>query len=174
MLVEMAPSPEPLFDGGERPRGGIEIRLRFPSDPLAVRSALGGVLHGLGYADLPDEVRGALELVLAEALNNVVIHAHADRSDGMIEVRVLHDGQPEPVLSCELIDDGRPMPDGAMPLTHPAELGGDTGTLPEGGFGWLLIREFARDLDYERRGGCNRLTFHLDAAPPGPGRAEEA
>ena len=33
--------------------------------------------------------------------------------------------------------------------------------LPEGGFGWHLIRTLTRDLAYVRSGGCNRLSFLL-------------
>lgn len=142
---------------------GVEVRIRFPSDPLAVRSALGGVLQGLTYVELPAEVRGTLELVLAEALNNVVEHAHGGRRDGAVEVRVAHDGSERaPVLTCELIDDGDPMPDGEAPTPCSLEIEADAALLPEGGFGWLLIRELARDVDYERMGNRNRLRFQLD------------
>lgn len=165
MLVEMEPSAAPIAPQADPARSEVEVRIRFPSDQRAVRSALGGVLQGLNYVDLPSEVRGVLELVLAEALNNVVIHAHAHRPDGVIEVRVLHDASGKaPVLTCELIDDGVPMPDGQAPRPCSVEIEGDTALLPEGGFGWMLIRELARDVDYRRTDGRNRLTFQLDAA----------
>jgi serine/threonine-protein kinase RsbW len=38
----------------------------------------------------------------------------------------------------------------------------ETATLPEGGFGWFLIRTLSRDLDYRREGGRNLLSFRLD------------
>ena len=141
------------------------MRILFPSDPLAVRSALSGVIHGLGHLDLPDDVRGTLELVLAEALNNVVEHAHGGRGDGAIEMSVAHDAGPGAhTLTCELIDDGEPMPGGEPPRTS-VEFALDAADLPEGGFGWMLIRELARDVDYARCGERNRLRFQLDVRP---------
>ena len=148
----------------DRPaRGTVEVRMIFPSDPLAVRSALGGVLQGLSYLGLSPDLKGTLELVLAEALNNVVEHAHAGRGDGAIEVRVAHDAlEGAPILVCELIDDGAPMPGDGLPT--PPDLGTEIADLPEGGFGWMLIRELARDVNYARCGERNRLRFHLDCA----------
>jgi serine/threonine-protein kinase RsbW len=35
--------------------------------------------------------------------------------------------------------------------------------LPEGGFGWYLIRTLARDVRYDRNGVTNCLTFWLPA-----------
>ena len=167
MRAEMNIPIETRVEASQAPRG-VEIRIRFPSDPLAVRSALGGVLQGLTYVELSTEVRGTLELVLAEALNNVVEHAHGGRMDGVIEVRVAHDGSEKaPVLTCELIDDGAPMPEGEAPMPCSLEIEADAALLPEGGFGWLLIRELARDVDYERMGGRNRLRFQLDIASNG-------
>jgi serine/threonine-protein kinase RsbW len=143
----------------------MEIRIRFPSDPMAVRSALGGVREGLSYVRLPADVQGKLELVLAEALNNVVEHAHAGRADGIVEMRVRHDGSDRaPVLTCELIDDGVPMPDGSPAPPPSLEIEADAALLPEGGFGWMLIHELAQDVGYERFEGRNRLRFQLDAA----------
>ena len=150
--------------------GTIEVRITFPSDPLAVRSALGSVLHGLSYLAMPEDARGTLELVLAEALNNVVEHAHGGRGDGAIEMRVSHDAaRAADTLSCELIDDGAPMPGGSPPPTS-VEIALDAADLPEGGFGWFLIRELARDVDYARCGERNRLRFRLDmGADPAAG-----
>ena len=144
-----------------RRRRAVEVRILFPSDPLAVRSALGGVLHGLAYLELSPDACGTLELVLAEALNNVVEHAHGGSGDGSIEIRVVHDAAyGASALICELIDDGAPMADGPPGPEAP-----DAASLPEGGFGWMLIRELARDIDYARLGDRNRLRFHLDVAP---------
>lgn len=138
----------------------LEVRILFPSDPLAVRSALATVLKGLSYLELSEDVFGTLELVLAEAMNNVVEHAHGDSGGGAIEVAVSHQGG---ALTCELIDDGIPMPDGDPPAPEGVVLPDEIDDMPEGGFGWLLIRELACDLDYARSEGRNRLTFRLDA-----------
>ena len=157
----LADADAPAEAPARRPRGMVEVRMTFPSDPLAVRSALSGVLQGLSYLALSPDLRGTLELVLAEALNNVVEHAHGGRGDGAIEVRVAHEAAGGvPVLVCELIDDGAPMPGDGLPM--PPDLGAEIADLPEGGFGWMLIRELARDVDYARCGERNRLRFRLD------------
>ena len=44
--------------------------------------------------------------------------------------------------------------------------------LPEGGFGWFLIRQLAWDVRYVREGRTNRLFLAIDlAALAGPGIA---
>ena len=53
------------------------------------------------------------------------------------------------------------MPDGGPPKGHPAELGVDMQDLPEGGFGWFLIRTLTTDLRYRREAGRNRLSFQM-------------
>ena len=147
-----------------RHRGPIEVRLRFPSDPLAVRSALRSVLSGLSYLELSQDACGNLELVLAEAMNNVVEHAHGGRLDGLIEVRVAHAEADGSAVVCELIDDGVPLPPSGPPQGTWPEIPDDVADLPEGGFGWMLIRELVHDLDYGRFGDRNRLRFRLDVA----------
>lgn len=65
-------------------------------------------------------------------------------------------------IGCLLVDQGAPMPGGTLPEGSQA---GRTGLaladLPEGGFGWHLIRSLTRDLAYTRVAGTNRLSFLL-------------
>jgi serine/threonine-protein kinase RsbW len=35
------------------------------------------------------------------------------------------------------------------------------GDMPEGGFGWLIIRQLARDVAYVREDGVNQLSFRI-------------
>ena len=164
MLADPKTAAKPSPDAGRRHRGPVEVRLRFPSDPMAVRSALRSVLSGLSYLELSQDCCGNLELVLAEAMNNVVEHAHGGRLDGLIEVRVARAEDDGGAVVCELIDDGAPLPEGGPPEGSWPEIPPDVADLPEGGFGWMLIRELAHDLDYGRYGGRNRLRFRLDIA----------
>ena len=145
-----------------RRNGRLELRMIFPSDLIAVRTALGSALSGLRYLELNEEDSGTVELVLAEAMNNVVEHAYAGTS-GVIELRVANctDG-----LFCEVLDDGAGMeglPSGDDPSDGPPAPVED---MPEGGFGWFLIRSLARDLSYAREHGRNRLSFRIDLADP--------
>lgn len=137
--------------------GRLELRLIFPSDPIAVRTALSSTMSGLDYLRLKDEDRSTVELVLAEAMNNVVEHAYAD-APGLVELRIAN--EPDG-LFCEVLDDGAPMPAGSPP---PGLLGEDTDILddlPEGGFGWFLIRELTVDLAYTHSDGRNQLSFRV-------------
>ncbi len=145
-----------------RREGRLELRMIFPSDLIAVRTALGSALSGLRYLELSEEEGGTVELVLAEAMNNVVEHAYRDGS-GVIELRVANSADG---LFCEVLDDGKGMsglPAGTGPELEPPP---PTDDMPEGGFGWFLIRSLARDLHYAREDGRNRLTFRIELSGP--------
>jgi serine/threonine-protein kinase RsbW len=103
---------------------------------------------------LTDDSRGTVEIVLAEVLNNVAEHAYA-HYPGQIDVRITSG---EGFLFVRLTDTGLPMPGGDLP-------GGALGKsvniqdLPEGGFGWYLIRSLSQELTYLRDGAENVLSF---------------
>lgn len=142
-------------DGGRGAPGGV-TRISIDSEPLAVRAALAHLFDSLLLRSLPGEERDAAEIVLAEVLNNVVEHAYAS-GRGEIEVALqLSRGR----LTCEITDTGAPMPEQQMPAGRDVTSGPEE-PLPEGGFGWSLIRTLARDLDYRRTDGINRLSFRL-------------
>lgn len=95
-----------------------------------------------------------LRLCLAEALNNIVEHAYSGAEGKPIFADVaFNDGGYEVIL----IDEGVPMPGGAPPLGENEFELDDIENLPEGGFGWLLIRNEMDNVHYERRDGCNVL-----------------
>lgn len=109
----------------------------------------------------PDEA-GTLELILAEVLNNIVEHSYADSGHGTITLSMVRDRRG---LSCSVSDDGVPLPvdcltraDDDTDRPHPE-------SLPEGGFGWFLIRDLAEDLGYRRENGRNLLAFRLPLQP---------
>lgn len=132
------------------------INLVFPSNSLAVRKALKSVQDGLRYLGLNDEEKGVVEIVLAETLNNIVEHAYAGRENGVIELN-LHTA--EQMLRVEVCDDGHPMPNNALPEGAVHNLDVSEHELPEGGFGWFLIRELTSELHYERRQSSNCLSY---------------
>jgi serine/threonine-protein kinase RsbW len=137
--------------------------LVFTADPAAVRAALARLLAAAPVQDLPEDDRGTVELVLAEVLNNVAEHAYAGGS-GPVEVGLCA----TPLgLACRIVDRGLAMPNGelptgALPHSTPADL-------PEGGFGWHLIRSLTADLTYARSAGQNRLSFLIPLSQPDPG-----
>lgn len=133
-----------------------QARIAIKSDFLAIRHGLHSLLAQEPLAGLSQDCRGRAEIVIAEALNNIVEHAYGDAS-GDIEILVGLDGLG---LCCQISDHGRPMPNGQLPAGLPHILD-DCQDLPEGGFGWFLIRSLAQDLTYKRNGDQNRLQFRM-------------
>lgn len=96
-----------------------------------------------------------LRLCLAEAMNNIVEHAYEGTEGRPIyaDLRFCQDA-----YEVLLIDEGRPMPGGEAPDGSAAAFNTeDFENLPEGGFGWMLIRSQMDTVEYERRDGCNVL-----------------
>lgn len=129
---------------------------------MAVRNVLRNAVKALRMLDLPSEAYGTIEMALAEAMNNIVEHAYADIPNGVIQLEIVPcaDG-----LHCKLTDDGHQMPDGNLPSGDLMPLDCEIDDLPEGGFGWFLIRELTRDLQYCRRSGKNILSFRISIEP---------
>lgn len=138
------------------------ITIAVQSGTWAVREALAKLMEQLGPLGLDIEEAGTVELVLAEALNNIVEHAYTDPTcPGPICIRCQHkaDG-----LHLEIRDQGAGLPDGQMPLGNTAPCDAKWMDLPEGGFGWFLICDLAKDIHYERVGSENRLDLRLAVA----------
>jgi serine/threonine-protein kinase RsbW len=152
MLVDMAQYEDRPVDGA-----GEQVRLVIPAAPDAVRQALSVACATYLLRSLTEDSRGTAEIVIAEALNNIVEHAYAD-SEGEIELLLKRTGGK---LSVLITDRGLPMPGGTAPEGRLAEP--DPDDLPEGGFGWFLIRSLSQDLRYCRADGRNHLFFRLDA-----------
>jgi serine/threonine-protein kinase RsbW len=134
---------------------GRALALDFLATPLAVRRALRRVGDLTAEAGLAQGLCEDAQIVLGEVLNNVVEHAYADGA-GPVRLVIRADGG---ALDCEVADEGRPMPDGAFPAA--GRSGPEPAGLPEGGFGWFLIRQLTCRLDYASTGGQNRLRFRI-------------
>jgi len=99
-----------------------------------------------------------MELVLAEVLNNIVEHAYSD-TDGDITVSLsLHNG----FLQADCLDHGKAMPHGPPSSAKGFDPNMALNDLPEGGFGWGLIRSLCSGASYQRIGTQNRTTLILD------------
>lgn len=124
----------------------------------AVRSALESVCRTLAEWRYGPETVATAEILLAEILNNIIEHAFADRPDGTVtvELRTTRNG-----ILVEVADDGAPMPGLRLPEGRPADIDVPEHLLPEGGFGWHLIRSLATDLHYRRENGRNHLGLRL-------------
>lgn len=107
----------------------------------------------------PDPVlRDTLRLLLSEVLNNVVEHAYEGAFTGEVEIA---QEPAEGRLRLRISDGGRAMPGGVLPRGGPVRLKGPRGDLPEGGFGWYLIRQLSDRQHYERRAGRNYLWIDI-------------
>lgn len=106
--------------------------------------------EGHGDEDLRDTVR----LCIAEALNNIFEHAYECAEGRPISANVhLSDDRYRFIL----IDEGKAMPNGRPPEGDASFDPNDIENLPEGGFGWMLIRSQMDRIEYERENGCNVL-----------------
>lgn len=141
---------------GARARDGV-FRIAFRSDPSAIRTVLSRLAPVLAPWGFDDEARARAQIVLAEVFNNIAEHAY-DEVPGRIELD-LHAA--EGLLRVTVSDAGRPMPGGCPPSPQAPP---DPAGLPEGGFGWFLIRSYARDLSYRREAARNVLDFTLHRA----------
>ncbi|WP_158585634.1 ATP-binding protein [Pseudooceanicola sediminis] len=136
-----------------------DIRISFPSTALSVRRALETVTTSLAALSLGPEELGTVELVLAEALNNVVEHAYGEGERGWISLECT---QKPDGLHFTILDEGKPMPKGIVPMGLRAPLPSELEALPEGGFGWFLIQDLSHDVQYFRTGDVNTLSFRVN------------
>jgi serine/threonine-protein kinase RsbW len=130
----------------------------FNCDPEAIRQLLGEAQAWMIANDLPAVTRAEAELVLAEVMNNIAEHAYdGGPGSAVLRLKCCAGG-----IFCLISDRGRPMPGDAPPGGAQPDLDVARAELPEGGFGWRLIRMLTSDLRFGRKAGRNRLGFVLD------------
>ena len=135
------------------------FRRGFRAEPFAVRDARRAAVARFARRMGPDDA-GALELTLAEVLNNIVEHAYAGRAPGQVSVSLMLASAGDALL-CRVEDDGHPMPGMALPEGQMQPVAERIEDLAEGGWGWALIRTLTDEIVYERQAGRNRLHFRL-------------
>ncbi len=105
------------------------------------------------------ELSGTVELVLAEALNNIAEHAYAQLPPGPVQIDAnLISGS----LTVRLRDCGHLLPNAVMPEGRLPDTDVPLESLPEGGFGWFLIHNLTQHLSYQHVGGENHLELRFD------------
>lgn len=103
------------------------------------------------YHKIPVDLQGQLELMLVEALNNVIEHAYLEKAGHAIDVKLaLEDGST--VIS--ITDTGTPAP--GSTLEQGSELP-DINDMPEGGWGLCLIQALSDSIEYYRHADHNQL-----------------
>lgn len=130
---------------------------RFVASDAETRATSALVVAALAGAGLDAEELGAVELVLVEALNNIVEHAYP-AAGGPVEVSVALTGD---TVVLDILDWGCALPGGRLPDPGPPW----PASLPEGGFGWHLIRCLTDALEHVRRDDRNRLRMVVAVAP---------
>lgn len=153
----MLTEPETIMSAGTGPVMSTPqvMQIRIDANDMAVRQTLGRVSQFLHQAQVPETETGQVEIVLAEALNNIVEHAY-DGASGWIDVRC----KVEPdQIHLTLLDMGVPVPMFVLTKRTGPATDVQLEDLPEGGFGWMLIQTMTRHLSYQRVGGVNCLGF---------------
>ncbi|MCB2128374.1 MAG: ATP-binding protein [Rhodobacteraceae bacterium] len=129
----------------------------FQAEPNAVRDALRRAIARFARR-IPDDAAGALELALAEVLNNIVEHAYAGLPPGPVELELRLGSE---MLDCRVIDHGHPMPGLMLPKGEMQPIAATVDDLPEGGWGWALIKTLTTSLCYTRDQNANQLSFSV-------------
>lgn len=136
--------------------------LGFPATEQDTRGALAEIMMRLRTIGVSDEQAGGVEIVVAEAVNNIVEHAYRDVDRGSVVVRAAVTGN---VLRMLLVDEGAALPGAELPEGKPANIDTAPDDLPEGGFGWFMIRALTRSIRYRRWRGRNHLRLIFDLIP---------
>lgn len=154
----MAQSRPVLIPNQDRP-DPLSFQLTLTATELQVRDALQAVKQQTIAWDLSEDACSSVEIVLAEALNNVVEHAYVDTPDGIITIDCAFNGAGMTIVIC---DQGRPVPE-AVFMQHRGLLKAvDATELPEGGFGWGLIHELTHELKVSRIGKTTLLSLTIN------------
>lgn len=142
-------------------------RSRAGATLLDVRDAMTKLKSVLVQSQIPPLDISCVEIVVAEILNNVVKHAHKDLEQGWFEVQcnLLSNG-----LHFVCRDNGVAMPGGTPPGGTLPNVERPKDELPEGGWGWSLVRTLSANLSYVRVQDINLVSFNLPSTAHTPKR----
>ncbi len=136
----------------------LQFSIDFPSSDMSVRNALEQIKQSLSPLDLSMDDMASVEVVLGEVLNNVVEHAYGQSLDGAIVLSCVRKNH---MLRFCVEDEGKSLPNGRLPMGDLPNLDVPLQAIPEGGFGWYLVRNLSFDLSYKRIGQRNVLAFSI-------------
>jgi serine/threonine-protein kinase RsbW len=110
----------------------LSIRYEFVSDPEIVHSILQRATDELGTGNSSANDKANVEIVMAEAINNIIEHAYQFERNQPVDILLTeHCGY----LTITFVDEGRPMPFGQIPAENSNDINCSPNNLPEGGFG---------------------------------------
>ncbi|MFK7871136.1 MAG: ATP-binding protein [Roseobacter sp.] len=136
------------------------FEIQIKNTTADIRDALSSLRNALEPLGLPAEEHGTVEMVVAEVLNNIVEHAYARTQSGEEKIDI-HCAHKSDGLHLTITDQGQQLPNGALPAGEQAEVDVELEDLPEGGFGWFLIKTLVKSLHYQRLDGANQLDICL-------------
>ncbi len=141
---------------------GWNLQISFDANDLAIRGALQAVRKSMQTASFEPELMSRVEMVLAELFNNIAEHAYAEAGKGEVRASFAED------MGCVTVavhDRGQQMPGGMLPDGRLPDTNVPLDDLPEGGFGWHIIRTQSDFLTYARESGSNvtKLRFDLSS-----------
>ncbi|CAA6801217.1 MAG: Serine/threonine-protein kinase RsbW [uncultured Thiotrichaceae bacterium] len=130
------------------------IQLQIDSQMKHIR-LLGGALRGIGAElELTNDQIGQLELILVEAVTNVIEHAYEYKTGNQIQVKVECD--PDNTIKMIISDRGKSMPDSLQGKLKADRLSlPEPELLPESGWGMGLIQMLSDSFHYERNNEQN-------------------
>lgn len=144
----------------------MQTELRIPSD-LKFLAVIEEWLLGTLRIELGDwgewpKWESRLRLVIVEAYSNVVRHAHKDRPQVLVVLKIELQAD---LLHIEVWDQGQGF-DLSTYLPPTPDL------QQEGGYGWMILNRLMDKVEYQAkghgRGNCLRLQAHLPVEPVSP------
>lgn len=130
-------------------------RTSLTNCPDKVPSVLKDICTWMSDCGVDTEKIMDVQIVLAEALNNIIEHGFEIDDAGALDIKINVSGTD---VFIELTDNGkafRPPNVTALPEYDTTQ----TETLPEGGFGWFLIQNLTSGFHWHRVEHKNRLTL---------------
>lgn len=98
-----------------------------------------------------------VQIVLAEAVNNVIEHGFKDENSGEIHIDI---HVMDEMTVVQLMDNGTEFILSSKPAS-PVINKEVIDDLPEGGFGWFLINEITHSFELRRSQDMNKLTLNF-------------
>lgn len=123
-----------------------------------VRGILAQLRTALARGGASTAQLGNMEIALAEVLNNIQRHAMKEVVEGGIWITLWKQRY---TWIFQITDSGHPMPGCSLPPPSPPDLGCAVQELPEGGFGWEMIRALSSHVAYCRSKGRNHLRLEF-------------
>lgn len=135
-----------------------QFTMSAPAGSGEVRVLLRRLRQQLTEFGVSEPTCASAELVLAEALNNITEHAYGGEPGGAVQVMSqIGSG----MIRFTLSDQGGVLPGSRLPRGKNPDTEVPLQELPEGGFGWMLIRKLTSSVTYDRDEEGNRLIMTL-------------